>query len=491
MITVMSRLTERNRPTMSRHYRKATAFALAAVIGLGAAACSSGKSDGGSKAGAADGVADGKPLDPAAAVTITIDGAPGADQAANKASYADDLQSFKLLYPNVTVNAKPYVGQVEDPPQFTAALKAHSETGAFHAYFTDKAQVLDSGDAIDITEYVNDQTVPGYSKMLPGVQQNMKDGDKVYALPVNYYNSGLIYNRDLFKQAGLDPDKPPTTWDEVEADAAKISALGNGITGYEDYSGGNTGGWHFTSELFSLGGKMTTDDGKKSAFDSDQGKQVLTRLADMRFKTAGIGATPVPSWPDAFPPLATGKVGMFIGAPDVIQHLVEVLGADKNAFGMGPIPGASGPAAGALSGGDLYYFKKGLTPNQIKAEIAWITYEYLTPGKGQFDYARAKALAAPDKPVAIGIPQKFFWATGSPQMTQILADLKTSATLPYHQYDPFVNNPVPPVLEPPAAQQLYKILDGAMSAAMTDKNADVSKLLSDAASQADSVLANQ
>ncbi len=477
---------------MSRHYRKATALAIATVIGLGAVACSSSASKGATTTGTStDGVADGKPLDPAAAVTITIDGAPGADQAANKASYADDLQLFKLKYPNVTVNAKPYVGQVEDPSQFTAQLKAHSETGGFHAYFTDKASVIDSGDAVDISKYVNDQTLPGFSTLLPGVVQNMKDGANVYSLPINYYSSGLIYNRDLFKKAGLDPDKPPATWTELAADAAKISALGGGITGYEDYSGGNTGGWHFTSELISLGGQMVSADGKKAAFNSDQGKQVLSQLQDMRFKTNGIGATPVASWPDAFPPLATSKVGMFIGAPDVIQHLVESLGADKSLYGMGPIPGATGPAAGSLSGGDLYYFKKGMTPNQIKALVAWIGFEYLTPGQGQFNYARAKALASSDKPVAIGIPQKFFWASSSPQMTQILSDLKTSATLPYTQYDPYVNNPIPPVLEPPAAQQLYKILDSAMSAAMTDKSADVTKLLTDAESQANQVLASQ
>jgi ABC-type glycerol-3-phosphate transport system substrate-binding protein len=476
---------------MSRHYRKATAFTLVAVIGLATAACSSSASKGGSTGNPADGVADGKPLDPNATVTISIDGAPGADQALNKATYADDVANFKILYPNVTIDPKPYVGQVEDPSQFTAALKAHGETGAFHAYFTDKGQVLDSGDAVDITKYVNDQTVPGFSTLLPGVQQNMKDGNSVYSLPINYYNSGLIYNRDLFTKAGLDPDKPPTTWDEVAADAAKISALGNGVTGYEDYSGGNTGGWHFASELDSLGGKMTSADGKKAAFNSDQGKAVLQRLYDMRWKTNGIGATPVAAWADAFPPLATGKVGMFIGAPDVIQHLVEVLGADPKVFGMGPIPGATGPATGSLAGGDLYYFKKGLTPNQIKAEIAWITYEYLTPGKGQFDFARAKTLASSDKPVAIGIPQKFFWASGSPQMTQIMKDLTTSATLPIQQYSTFVSNPIPPVLEPPAAQQEYKVLDTAMSAVMTDKNADVSKLLSDAESQVNQILASQ
>jgi ABC-type glycerol-3-phosphate transport system substrate-binding protein len=478
--------------------RTVVALVVAAGIAVTGAACSSSASsskgaDGGAKGNgsSADGVADGKPLDPSATVTISIDGAPGADQAANKATYADDLQAFKILYPNVTVNAKPYVGQVEDPPQFTAMLKAHNETGAFHAYFTDKNQVLDSGDAIDVSAYVNDQTLPGFSQLLPGVKQNMQDGGKTFALPINYYNQGLIYNRDLFKKAGLDPDKPPVTWDEVEAAAAKVSALGGGVTGYEDYSGGNTGGWHFASEIVSLGGKVTTDDGKKAAFNSDQGKQVLQRLHDMRFKDNGIGATPVPKWDAAFPPLATGKVGMFIGAPDVIQHLVEVMGADKGLYGMGPIPGASGPATGALSGGDVYYFKKGLTPNQIKALVAWIDFQYLTPGKGQFDFARAKTLASSDKPAAIGLPQKFFWNPSSPQMAQVQSDLKTSATLPVDQYAPFVNNPVPPVLEPAAAQQIYKVLDTAMSAAMTDSGADPAKLLGNAESQVNQILANQ
>ena len=476
--------------------RMVVALVVAAGIAVTGTACSSSSSKGGDSGSkgsgnaAADGVADGKPLDPSATVTITIDAAPGADQAANKATYADDLQAFKILYPNVTVNAKPYVGQIEDPPQFTAMLKAHNETGAFHAYFTDKNQVLDSGDAMDISAYVNDQTVPGFSQLLPGVKQNIQDGGKTYALPINYYTQGLIYNRDLFKKAGLDPDKPPTTWDEVEADAAKISALGGGITGYEDYSGGNTGGWHFVSELYSLGGKVVSDDGKKAAFNSDQGKQVLQRLMTMR-KDGGIGATPVPKWDAAFPPLATGKVGMFIGAPDVIQHLVEVLGADKSLYGMGPIPGAGGPATGTLAGGDVYYFKKGLTPNQVKAEIAWITFQYLTPGKGQFDFARAKALASSDKPVAIGLPQKFFWNPSSPQMAQVQTDLKTSATLPVDQYKSFVDNPIAPVLEPPAAQQIYKVLDTVMSAAMTDPNADPAKLLGNAESQVDQILANQ
>ena len=57
---------------------------------------------------------------------------------------------------------------------------------------------------------------------------------------------------------------------------------------------------------------------------------------------------PVTQWADAFPPLAAGKVGMFVGAPDVIQRLVETLNANPKTFGLAPLPGASGAAAATL-----------------------------------------------------------------------------------------------------------------------------------------------
>jgi ABC-type glycerol-3-phosphate transport system substrate-binding protein len=478
--------------------RKVAAITLAMCVGLGAAACSSsgGKASGanasgGNATGGNGGIADGKPLDVNVPVTVSIDCAPAADKPAQKAEYADDLAAFKVKYPNVTVNPKPILGQCNVPAQFTAMLKAHSETSAFYAYYTDQGQVLDSGDAADITSYVNDQTVPGFKDLLPGVLNNLKADGRVYGLPYTYYVTGLVYNRDLFTQAGLDPNKPPTTWDELAADAAKISALGHGVTGYEDYSGGNTGGWHFTSELYSLGGKMVIPDGKKAAFNSPEGKAVLQHLYDMRWKDGGIGQTPVTQWSDAFPPLAAGKVGMFVGAPDVIQRLVETLNANPKSFGLAPLPGASGAAASTLAGGDLFYFNKKNTPNQIKALIAWVNFEYLTPGQGQFNYARAKALASSDKPVAVGYPQPYFWNTGTAAATQIVAALKDNATLPVDYYAPYINNPVPGTLEPPVAQQLYAVMDTPMSAVMTDKGANVDQLLAAAETKANQILGNQ
>jgi ABC-type glycerol-3-phosphate transport system substrate-binding protein len=218
---------------------------------------------------------------------------------------------------------------------------------------------------------------------------------------------------------------------------------------------------------------------------------VLQRLYDMRWNGGGIGQTPVTQWADAFPPLAAGKVGMFVGAPDVIQRLVETLNANPKSFGLAPLPGASGAAASTLAGGDLFYFNKRDTPNQIKALIAWINFEYLTPGQGQFDYARDKALASSDKPVAIGYPQPYFWNIGTAAASQITAALKDNATLPVQNYAPYIDNPVPGTPEPPAAQQIYAVMDTAMSAVMTDKGANVDQLLASAETKVNQILANQ
>ena len=57
--------------------------------------------------------------------------------------------------------------------------------------------------------------------MLAGRQDDK--ATRSIGFPYGPYAMGLPYNRDLFQKAGLDPDKPPTTWDEVAQDAKTIS----------------------------------------------------------------------------------------------------------------------------------------------------------------------------------------------------------------------------------------------------------------------------
>jgi ABC-type glycerol-3-phosphate transport system substrate-binding protein len=464
-----------------RRTRRTGAVVVVSALALSAlAACgtsSSSDDSGNSGSGSSDPAA---PLDPKTKVTITIDCMPPTAKAAELKEWKEDVAAFNKTYPNVTIEGRSTPGQCLEPPRFTAMLKAKSQPDVFYTYFTDLPQVLDNDGAEDITAYVTDKTVPALKDIDPNVLGSLKQDGKLYGLPTSNYTMGLLINRKLFRQAGLDPDNPPRTWDDVRAAAKKIAGLGKGIAGYGDYSAANTGGWHFTAAVYSLGGDVVDSSGKKAAFNDAIGKQVAQNLHAMRWEDDSMGKTQLLKWGDLQKQIATDKLGMFLAAPDDIAYMVQQLGATYENFGMGPIPGGKN----TLAGGNNYMIKKGISGDKVKAAIAWLNYKNLTVGKGQFDWARTKADKLP-----VGVPQPNFWLGESKKQDD--AARVANATMPVANFKTFMDNPVAGKAEPPKAQEIYKVLDNVMSGILTDKDADIDKLLSTAESQVNQVLANQ
>jgi multiple sugar transport system substrate-binding protein len=447
--------------------RKVVALALTAGLGFSVAACSGAKSSSSDK------------------VTISVDCMPVAAQKELRADWNADVAAFQKLHPNITIKSISVGSQCDNPPDFTARLRGGTEADVFYAYMTDLNQVLDSGQVQDISKYISEETIPTWNSIDPAAKAAFAEGGKTYGIPTKNYSMGLIINKKLFQQAGLDPAKPPTTWADVRTAAAKIAGVAKGTYGYADYSAQNTGGWHFTAEMYSLGGDVVSSDGKKAAFDNDMGRQNLQKLKDMRFADNSVGDKQLLGWGDLLTLAGAGKVGMFIGAPDATTAIVTQFNGKYEDWAMGPLPGKDGPAKATLGGGEGYFFKKGLSAAQIKAGLMWLAYEKLTPGKGQFDYVRAKPESQP-----VGLPQPQLFTVGSDAQKQESDLKKANANVNVADFEPFVNNPVPIKLEPPQAQAVYAVLDGPMSAVLTDPNADVSKLLKDAAGKVDTILSN-
>ena len=61
------------------------------------------------------------------------------------------------------------------------------------------------------------------TQFFPALWQEMKWHGKTYALPLSSGSYAFFFNRELFRRAGLDPDKPPRTWDEVAAHTEKLT----------------------------------------------------------------------------------------------------------------------------------------------------------------------------------------------------------------------------------------------------------------------------
>jgi ABC-type glycerol-3-phosphate transport system substrate-binding protein len=449
--------------------RNVAAAAAVAALGLGAAACSTNASN--SSGGN---------------VTVSIDCAPTqAQNPVQHKEWVEDVGTFEKANPNITIKSV-YNYPCEVPATFTAMLRAGTEPDIFYTYFTDLPQVLLAGQAADITSYVNSTTVPTLKDIVPGAMRAVTAGTTIYGLPTSNYTQGLIYNRSLFQQAGLNPADPPTTWAQVEADATKIAQLGNGIEGWGDYSAGNTGGWHFSSYMDALGGSM--ENGAKSPptanFDNAKGTAILEALHTLRFTDNAMSATQGLSWGSLQQQFGAGKLGMYIAAPDDIYNVI--VPQDKgniNDIGMGPLPSLTGTPAGSLGGGNTYIFAKHDTPAQIRAGIKFIDFEDLTPGVGQFNFARIKA---DGQPVGFPEPELFQGATGA-KINQLRSKY---ATINIAYYKPFLDANEVNDGEPTDAQAVYKTLDPVMLAVLTEPNANISALLQTAATDVNQILAN-
>jgi ABC-type glycerol-3-phosphate transport system substrate-binding protein len=451
--------------------RTIAAVTAVAALGLGAAACSS------SSASSASG---GK-------VSITIDCAPPAAQfPVQHKEWNADVATFQKANPNITIKSV-FTYPCEVPATFTAMLRAGTEPNVFYTYFTDLPQVLLAGQAADITQYVNSKTVPTLGDIVPGSMKAVTAGKTLYGLPTSNYTQGLIYNRTLFSKAGLDPNSPPTTWAQVETDAKKIAALGNGIAGWGDYSAQNTGGWHFSSYIDALGGSMVnnTSAPPTANFNNANGLAVLTALHALRFTDKAMSATQGLSWGTLQQQMAQGKLGMYIGAPDDIYNVI--VPTDKgnvNDFGMGPLPSLTGTPAASLSGGNDYMFAKSDTPAQIQAGIKFISFEDLTPGQGvTFNFARIKADGQP-----VGFPEPLLFQGAAGAKVNALRSQYGTVNTSY--YAPFVQANENGVGEPRDAQAVYHALDPVMLAVLTEPNANIPALLKTAAANVDAILAN-
>ncbi|MFJ1801363.1 ABC transporter substrate-binding protein [Streptomyces sp. NPDC088180] len=418
-----------------------------------------------------DGAADGK-------TRITVNCWPQPSAKIDHQRFDEDVKTFEKQNPDIDVTAHDAF-PCQDPKTFDAKLAGGQMEDVFYTYFTDTERVVSINQAADITEYVKD--LKAYKDIAQPLRDAYTVDGKIYGIPRTNYSMGLLYSKPLFTKAGLDPDKPPATWEEVQAAAKKIAALGDGTVGFAEYSAQNQGGWHFTASIYSQGGAVVSEDGKKATVDTPEGKAVLQNLKDMRWRDNSMGAKQLLIINDTLQMMGSGKLGMYLAAPDNVPRIVKEAGGEYEDLAFAPMPGGKG----TLMGGDGYMFNKKATPEQIEAGLKWLEWTFLTPGQGYMnDYARA----AEDKsPVGLPEPRLFTGATDAKDQEL----KKASANVPVENYRAFIDGgqQLDMKLEPKHGQQIYAVLDGAVSAVLTKKDADIDALLKDAQAKIDGILA--
>ena len=162
---------------------------------------------------------------------------------------------------------------------------------------------------------------------------------KQMMIPMQVHSTFLYWNKDLFEKAGLDPETPPTTWEEVAEFAGKITDSSKKIYGVGFPVSGAP--CYFNAMFKSNGGDVVSEDGKSSVVNSPENLKTLQYIQDL----AKNGDTPIGSTgADTDNLMLAGQMGIYCGGPWLVSGLKE---AEIN-FGVTGMPKGDTQAAGVI-----------------------------------------------------------------------------------------------------------------------------------------------
>lgn len=410
--------------------------------------------------------------DPNAKVTISVGEMPTPDKAAALKTFNDKVAEFEKKYPNVTIKGE----QTRyDASSFNALLVGGTAPTTLAIPFTDMQSLIERGQAADITDLVKQSKV--LSSLNPDLNKAVTAKDRQYGVVRQAYSMGLIYNRALYLQAGLDPNSPPTTWEQVLKNAKTITEK-TGKTGFIIPTTTNNGGWLLTTMSYSNGSLVeeVKNDKTKVTVDTDGMKKSLQFLHDLRWTANAAGANFLLSGDDIRNQYAGGNVGQTING-SLYADLVVNRGMKGADIGMGPMPqGKSG--LGTLGGGAIQWYNPKANVNELDAALKWTEFYSLNQYVDKEAAVTWATSRAADK-LPVGIPE--IPLVSAKQYETYLGWIKGSINVDRALYSDYLDSKLSVHAEPAVkAQQLYAALDPIAQAVLTDKNANIDKLLADA-----------
>ena len=253
------------------------------------------------------------------------------------------------------------------------------------------------------------------------VKAASRDG-KMYGVPNNVDTSLIVYNKDLFSKAGLDPNKGPKSFDDMYNDAKAIRALGGDTYGF--YFGGNCPGCNaYTMFPYAnaAGTPPFSDGGKKADFDSKAFAQTFAlykKMFDEGIAPSSAKTEDGTTWTTQF---LAGKIGI-IPAGSFLTSQIK-----KGTFDWGTVPlmAPDGSASSGFVGGDMV----GISRNSKHVDAAWNYIKWSLGENAQVNIV-AKMGGLPDR---VDLANNKY-SSADPRISAIVKSLAngyTPSALPY------------------------------------------------------------
>ncbi len=230
----------------------------------------------------------------------------------------------------------------------------------------------------------------------------------VWGIPFQRSTIVAYWNKEIFKEIGLDPEKGPSTWEETgEWTAKAVKREGDRVTrwGIEIPGDGFTY-WLYQGMVAQAGGELAGDNGRKTFFNSDAAVEGLQFWADLmnKYKSHPTG---ISAWGTGPRDFLEGKVAMIW---HTTGNLTNIKNNAKFPFGVAMLPAHK--RRGSPTGGGNFHLFKGANAGQRAACLRFL--RWVTSPEKAADWSMATGYVAP-RPDAWETPALKAYVAGFPQ----------------------------------------------------------------------------
>jgi sn-glycerol 3-phosphate transport system substrate-binding protein len=350
------------------------------------------------------------------------------------------VERFHKDHPDIRIKSI-YAGTYQDSvaKALTAYKGGHAPQVAV-LLSTDMFTLIDEGAIMPFDSLLKsdeDQTwLNGFYK---GFMANSQTGGKTWGIPFQRSTIVMYYNKDLFKQAGLDPNRPPVTWEELVTQAQKLTKKDSSgqVTqwGLEIPSGGSFAYWLFQALTTPNDAILMNADGNQVYLNKPPVIEALQFWHDLAYKHK-VMPTGTIDWGTTPKDFLVGKTAIMW---TTTGNLTNVRKNAKFDFGVAPMPKAK--HGGSPTGGGNFYLFKSATPEQQQAArtfVKWMSspenaaawsidtgYVAVSPAAWETDRMKAYVKEVPQATVArdqLGVSVAEFSTHDNQRVTKLLND---------------------------------------------------------------------
>ncbi len=286
-------------------------------------------------------------------------------------------------------------------------------------------------------------------------------GGKTYGIPFDSYFYTLLIRRDLWVAAGLDPERPPATWDELAEAARKLTDRGQARSGFGFIPTAD----FYLDFVWQAGGDLLRQDADGTwapAFQENPGVTALNFIRDLRFKDKVMQPNPLASTDELMQLFAMGQVAMMPGVANQMPELISRYGMKAEDLIIAPLPAGPTGLKASHAGGD-YFIINAQTEGPAR-QAAWDYIQHvLSPLNQLAKWDQMKKRQIPIFPGAFSVATNL---VNQPEF-KLVKD-----ALSYARVEPHVEN------WPRIKDYIESMV---LQRAMTDPDADLPSLLEEAA----------